>query len=40
MSVGSNLSCSPHVHCLLSDSAQAAQATREGHAPKAGLTFS
>ena len=32
-SVGSNLSCSPHVQCLVSDSAEATQAAREGQAP-------
>ena len=35
-SVGSNLSCSPHVQCLVSDSAEAAQAARGGQAPPGG----
>ena len=33
ISVGSNLSCSPHVQCLVSHSVEAAQATRGGEAP-------
>lgn len=33
ISVGSNLSCSPHVQCLVSHSVKAADPAREGQAP-------